>query len=239
MAGRIFLEGCEEVGLIDKYQDHPAKIWSRFVRLYLSYRYIRGNGIEIGALHLPLRVFNAAHVTYVDRKSAEELRRDYPEHLNRRMVNVDIVDDGEYLNNIGDIAYDFVIANHFLEHCEDPIGAIETFLRVLKPGGILFMAVPDKRYTFDRNREITTLEHLIKDHELGPCGSKEEHFREIEKLENRHIDRDYSIHYHVWTMKEIKELLTYMINVENKKIILHKMIDTSYEDIAIIKKVTN
>lgn len=94
------------------------------VRLYLSYKYIRGDGIEIGALHLPLQVFHGALVTYVDRKSIEELRKDYPELSNQKMVNVDIINDGECLRTIDDDYYEFVIANHFLEHCEDSIGAI-------------------------------------------------------------------------------------------------------------------
>lgn len=72
------------------------------------------------------------------------------------------------------------------------------------------MAVPDMRYTFDKNREIATLYHLVKDHESGPGTSKEEHFKEIERIENRHIDRGYSIHNHVWTVKELSELLEYM-----------------------------
>jgi hypothetical protein len=55
----------------------PKRIsWSIF-RLYLSKKYLRGNGLEIGAMANPQRVFDVAHVLYVDRKTVDELRRDY------------------------------------------------------------------------------------------------------------------------------------------------------------------
>ncbi len=63
-----------------------------------------------------------------------------------------MIDDGEHLASIGDESVDFVVANHFIEHCRDPIGALTTLLRVVRPGGVVFMAVPDKRQTFDRAR---------------------------------------------------------------------------------------
>lgn len=46
-------------------------------RLYLSKKYLRGNGLEIGAMDHPLKVFNGAHVLYVDRKTVDELRSDF------------------------------------------------------------------------------------------------------------------------------------------------------------------
>ena len=73
---------------------------------------------------------------------------------------------------------DFIIANHFIEHTEDPIGTIKRFLTVLRPQGILYMAVPDKRFTFDLERPLTSLEHLLRDHTEGPEWSRESHFRE-------------------------------------------------------------
>jgi hypothetical protein len=31
--------------------------------------------------------------------------------------------------------------------------------------------VPDKEYTFDRNRQSMTVEHLARDHRMAPCGA--------------------------------------------------------------------
>ena len=61
----------------------------------------------------------------------------------------------ESLATIPDGSQDFVIADHFIEHCQDPISALTIHFRVLKTGGILYMAVPDKRFTFDKDRPVT------------------------------------------------------------------------------------
>ena len=151
-------------------------------------------------------------VTYVDRMSVEELRSHYPD-LAGGIIPVDLVDDGEGLTTVPDESQDFIIANHFLEHCEDPIGTIGNHLRKLKPGGILFYAVPDKRYTIDYRRPLTPLEHMVSDHEQGPERSRGEHYEEWERLvDGRRSATDldaagYSIHMHVWTEAEFLELL--------------------------------
>lgn len=38
--------------------------------------------------------------------------------------------------------YDLVFACHSFEHCERPVDALREFMRVLKPGGWLFLATP-------------------------------------------------------------------------------------------------
>ena len=107
-----------------------------------------------------------------------QLRAHYPDLRDKKLVRVDVVDDGERLDTVGTATQDFVIANHFLEHAQDPIGTIQRLLQVLRPQGILYLAVPDKRFTFDEGRPLTTLDHLIRDHTEGPEWSCESHFRE-------------------------------------------------------------
>ena len=124
-------------------------------RKWAAHAFVRGHGIEIGALHLPLTVYHGAKVTYVDRMSVLDLRRCYPELAEKKLVEVDAVDDGESLTTIPDTSQDFVIANHFLEHCEDPIGTMLAFFRVLRPAGVLYAAIPDMRFTFDSHRVAT------------------------------------------------------------------------------------
>src|SRR5262245_21139289 len=143
-------------------------------RAAIARMYLRGSGIEIGALHRPLRVPPHVAVRYVDRLSTDDLPRQYPTLADHDLVPVGIIDDGERLASLADRSQDFVIANHFLEHCEDPLGALLNFLRVLRDGGVLFLTVPDKRYTFDRDRPVTPLPHLIADHECGADGSRRE-----------------------------------------------------------------
>lgn len=45
----------------------------------IASRYLMGEGIEIGALHMPLRVPVTARVKYLDRLPLEGLRGHYPE----------------------------------------------------------------------------------------------------------------------------------------------------------------
>lgn len=208
-------------GLFFRIPRFISKLWLN--RFTLSFLYLRGQGIEIGALHNPLTVLPFAKVRYVDRLSVEELRRQYPELRDKRLVDVDYVADGEQLQSIGDASQDFVIANHFVEHCQNPLRALENMLRVLSPGGVLYLALPDKRLTFDRERPVTPLSHLIKDYEDGPQGSRKVHFEEWVRFVNcvdgqeqvseqakQLMALDYSIHYHVWTQHEMLELLTYL-----------------------------
>lgn len=191
------------------------------VRRRLAEQYLSGSGLEIGALHIPLHVPAKASVQYVDRFQVAELRRHYPELDNYDLVAPDIIDDGETLSTVAAESVDFVIANHMIEHCEDPIGTLENMLRVLKPGGVIYMAVPDCRFTFDRNRERTGLAHMLRDHSEGPAGSRRAHYEEWAHhvdgadgdqipLRAAELEREsYSIHYHVFTPANFLELLVH------------------------------
>jgi SAM-dependent methyltransferase len=187
--------------------------------------FLQGNGIEIGALQLPLPVPAGVQVRYVDRMGKEALYAQYPELRPHPLVDVDVIDDGEHLSTFGDESEDFVIANHFLEHTEDPIGTLKNFMRVVRPGGCVFLAVPDKRFTFDQDRERTSLDHILADHQDGGEASRFNHLREwvtlveprfgrrydTEPLMQARIDEllstDYSIHYHVWISDDLLEVL--------------------------------
>lgn len=187
------------------------------VRTFVAGLYLHGDGIEIGALHSPIKVGPGVRVQYVDRMTVADLRRQYPELDALPLIEPDIIADGERLAPIPDASQDFVIASHFLEHCQDPIGTVEELLRVVRPGGILYLAIPDKRYTFDRHRPLTAFEHLLRDYREGPAWSKRAHFEEWasladdENIKGRSADEliaiDYSIHFHVWTQAELLELL--------------------------------
>jgi SAM-dependent methyltransferase len=205
----------------------PAPVYFDARREFAE-RFIAGEGLEIGALHLPLQVSSRARVRYVDRMSVEKLRSEYKELATWDLTSVDVIDNGERLETIPEGSQDFIIANHFLEHCEDPIRTIGTHLGKLKPGGVLFYAVPDKRYTFDHRRPLTPLEHMVDDHDLGPERSRAEHYDEWTRLvvdedapprdspeyegwavgKARKLEADaYSIHMHVWTQAEFLKLI--------------------------------
>lgn len=221
----------------------------RIGRTSIANVYIRGNGLELGALHNPLPVTKRAKVKYVDRMDVDDLRQQYPELNNEKLVHVDIVDDGEHLHAVADSTQDFLIANHFLEHCENPILALINMLRVLKPSGVIYLAVPDKRFTFDVDREPTDIEHLMRDYEAGPQVSRRSHFEEwvrlVSKVENaedaiaetdRLLQMDYSIHYHVWSHREMLELLLHLEKMLSFEIEL--FLKNNSELIFILRKIS-
>jgi len=194
------------------------EVRSKF-REVIAERFLYGSGLEIGALHGPLPVPDGCSVKYVDRYDVAGLRAQYPELGHAHLVPVDIIDDGETLKAIAPASQDFIIGNHLLEHLQNPIGSLERYMEVLKPGGVLYMAVPDKRRTFDINRPVTSLDHLYRDYREGPAGSYMEHVREWVQCVQRKagaaveqgmrwiVEKNYSIHFHVWTPAALLEML--------------------------------
>jgi SAM-dependent methyltransferase len=188
-------------------------------RVHLA-RWLRGDGIEVGALHHPLAVPPGANVRYVDHLPEQELRRRYPELDGEPFAPISIIGSAEDLSAIGDESVDFVIANHLLEHLENPVKGLSEFHRVLRPGGILYLALPDQRQTFDRDRPLTSTEHLLDEYRAGSADrNRRGHYvdwaRHVTPLTpdakvdvdpneaaeteaDRLIGLHYSIHFHVW-----------------------------------------
>jgi predicted SAM-dependent methyltransferase len=229
----------------------PTEAAFRELRRALSARFISGDGVEIGALHEPLGVSDRARVRYVDRMSVADLRSHYPELASKPLVPIDILDDGETLRSIGDATVDFVIANHMLEHCEDPLTALETFLRVVRPGGIVYLAIPDKRFTFDAPREVTSLDHVLRDHHEGAQRSRQEHYLEwvrkvVHKPESE-VDAEcdalmkmqYSIHFHVWTLSGFAALLRFCRKQLRMPFRIESFTPNQFEVIAILRKMAS
>ena len=237
--------------ILDKFYQKRIK---NITRNLLGELYLKGTGLEIGALYKPMPVNKKkAKVLYVDRMHVAELRKQYPELKQFNLVDVDIISNGENLDGITDATQDFIIANHFIEHCKDPILTIKNMLRTLKPGGIIFMAVPDKRFTFDKLRTATSIEHLLNDYNKGGDVSKTDHFYEwvkwvnqvdeenIEKGVNDLIEMDYSIHFHVWEKKDFDKFLSFLntqMNFEFETEVSLRVQGTN-ENIYILKKLSN
>lgn len=203
--------------------------FSHLSRMAISANFINGSGIEIGGLNYALPVKPGVQVKYLDRITAEDHLGILASEFKRKdLVTVDIIDDGETLGTVPDNSQDFIIANHFIEHCRNPILAISNAVRTLKPAGVFFMAVPDKRYTFDAKRDITTQEHLLRDYREGPDWSEEDHYfdfvsktdksdgcksdEDIRRVIQELKDNNFSIHYHVWDHNAMLMLLTMLSN---------------------------
>lgn len=118
-------------------------------------------GIEIGASIHNQFGLNTLNIDYTDDLTTafkqEEIRL-YGTHL-----KVDIVAPGDDLP-FKDNIWDFVINSHVIEHFYDPVKTVKEWLRVVKPGGYVYMIIPHKERTFDRDRPRTTLAEIIENH---------------------------------------------------------------------------
>jgi predicted SAM-dependent methyltransferase len=191
----------------------------------LARRYLVGDGIEIGAAMLPLRVPPRVRVTYVDKFDQDALiAKAGCDFLGAGIDGTAIpatgvIDDAQTLSSFRDESVDFVIANHVLEHIEDPIGGLKSFLRVTRKDGIVFLTLPDARYSFDHLRERTTLEHLLRDHIDGPDVSRQHHHGEwatfiegigpegVPARAAEYVAADAHHHFHVWELGDFLALL--------------------------------
>jgi SAM-dependent methyltransferase len=125
----------------------------------LFYRELSGSGLEIGAFEHPALLPSNCTVKYCDvinKKQAKEL---FPEVTISSLPEIDLVIDLDQngLAEIPDRSQDFIIINHVLEHLFDPIFAVNECYRVLKHKGSLVLSVPDKRFTYDKNRPLSSL----------------------------------------------------------------------------------
>ncbi len=189
-----------------------------------GYAVLAGRGLEIGAFEHPARVPHGCQVSYVDVITPEKAGELFPEIDASSLVPVDyLVDlDTEGLAPIASESQDFVIACHVIEHVANPGRLVAEMVRVVKPGGHVVIAAPDRDYTFDRRRSSTPLERLHTYYRdgrglVGPGDYLEmlqavhpelmlEPTKTVEAaLRDYHRRRE---HLSVWTAREFREFLS-------------------------------
>lgn len=120
---------------------------------------LKGIGLELGPLTSPVLSKDKTNVKYVDHMSLEELREKYktePVDLNK-IVKPDYVLSNKTLSQIvKGQKFDYIIASHVIEHVPDTVRWFQDLASVLKVGGVLSLAIPDKRFTFDITRIEST-----------------------------------------------------------------------------------
>jgi SAM-dependent methyltransferase len=128
-----------------------------------------GNGLEIGPSYNPLMPkkegFNVDILDYLD---AEGLRRKYAAASVdlSAIEKVDYIADGRPMTEvIGERhRYDWIVASHVIEHVPDLVAFLIDCEALLKPGGSLVLAVPDKRCSFDILRPVSTVGQVLQAH---------------------------------------------------------------------------
>jgi SAM-dependent methyltransferase len=122
-------------------------------------------GVEIGAHSLPVPGLDPLYVDRVVNFAGAKGK-------------IDIQADGLALP-IPTGELDYLCSSHVLEHLVNPLFGLCEWHRVLKPGGLLYLVVPDKRYTFDQPRALTPPAHMIADFLRATAIAEREHVREF------------------------------------------------------------
>lgn len=131
----------------------------KFRESKLAHKYLDGLvGLEIGgSAHNPFGL-NTKNVDYT--ADLDTVFKQEEIKLCGEALKVDIVAPGDQLP-VPDNSQDFVISSHVIEHFFDPIKALKEWLRVVKPGGYIFVIGPHKERTFDKERSRTSLRELL------------------------------------------------------------------------------
>ena len=194
--------------------------------------HLHGTGVEFGAGASPFPVPLECNVRFADMFSYEALKEAmYPGQQAYDLIYPDYVTDIKTLAGIPDESLDFIDACHVIEHTNNPIEAINSCYRALKPGGSLVLIVPDMTKTFDSQRELTSLEHLLEDYESPSRERDLEHYEEFytkafeipsdAKLEDYAAQKQAEggdLHYHTWTFESFEKMINWHVNKNGWKI---------------------
>lgn len=109
---------------------------------FLSMRWLRGEGIEIGAGANPIRLFGDAKRIIVDVDDDRMFMGD-------GFALAPPVDTSAFPSAF-DRKFSFAVASHVLEHCDSFIRAIENLCSVTRQNGIVYLVLPDINALRDR-----------------------------------------------------------------------------------------
>lgn len=149
-----------------------------------GYELLYGKGLEIGALHQPAAIPARCQIEYCDAHSKEESLKLFPEFGSIEGFNSSSLVDVAYVRDIdkGELMYfpsdnfDFVILNHVIEHVANPINTVRELFRIVKPNGQVVISAPDKNFSFDKNRALTSFYHLVEEYRTTTTEITDAHY---------------------------------------------------------------
>lgn len=104
-------------------------------------------------------------VEYVDVLTTRQLRDKAAKNPRRNEADVCEIDHVMLDKSFWDLyqadELDFILCSHVLEHVPDFVGYLRDVENVIRPGGRVVIAYPDRRYTYDLLRTPTSLEALV------------------------------------------------------------------------------
>lgn len=139
------------------------------VRRLLATLDLDGRGLEYGPLDKVIVSRSMCpgirYIDFADRAHLLEKCASNPRVNLDAIPEIDIVTDGQPITQfVEDGTQDFIIASHVLEHVPDLVGWLDQNLGLLKPGGHIAIAFPDRRFCMDIARSGTAISELVAAH---------------------------------------------------------------------------
>lgn len=110
---------------------------------FLSMRWLRGDGLEVGAGSRPTPLYGNARVSLSDCDDSHTFGGE-------RVDIAGSIDNPDSWQDKKD-NYDFVVASHVLEHVDGLLLAIENFLKITRNDGIIYITLPDIAFLHDKH----------------------------------------------------------------------------------------
>jgi hypothetical protein len=146
-----------------------------------------GHILESGPSHNPTAPKSAGwHTHVVDHASREELRQKYTGHS----VNLDAIEEVDTIWREGSLAdavpavlhgtFTTLIASHVIEHVPDLAGFLVAAQRLLSEDGVVAVALPDRRFSFDYFKPATLTGDVLEAHAASrACHSRRSVWNEV------------------------------------------------------------
>jgi SAM-dependent methyltransferase len=181
-------------------------------------------GVEIGPWHNPLVPKSDGYRSLsLDVFDTEALRRiaaktpSVSKDSLARIEDVDLVGSASDLGSIIETKgltgqLDYIVSSHNFEHLPDPIRFLQGAERALKPGGILSMALPDKRGCFDYFRPHSTTADFIAAYHEGRKRPSNAQILAMQTLFSRRVVNEQEVE--TWNFTEGPDDICPMVDVQ-------------------------
>jgi SAM-dependent methyltransferase len=153
----------------------------------------------------------------------EELMDIFLQFNSNNIINGDITKEDDLIK-IKDLNLDIAVSSHVLEHIANPIKSIKNIYNILQKDALIITVIPNKKNCWDKDREDTSLEHLMNDYikdtseddmshaEEASCiinglngwGARPNYYKEIENNNKNRL-----IHHHVFNIETLTKIHEY------------------------------
>lgn len=232
----------------------------------LAYYFCKGIGLEVGARNNPYPFGRRCKVFYADIRDETEIKEILNKGFrigpafgaNKYAVIDHVLSAPKYgFDDVKDGAFDFVYSDNVLEHTPNPIFSLIEQLRVTKNGGFVYVVIPNKNFTFDRDRISTPVNVLIDkyqndifdysiDEALDVIRNTQNFPRnfmgddtELDFAEKMIAVSDGSYHFHVFDIQNTLGMLRYVCEITSSSLQYFSAPDGKHIHFAVCKGVNS